>query len=74
MKRVIKASHQSDRLVNLLAKTDDGWKYVFKGIPESKAEAIWKAGFATGQNNFSIETDEDIRIREMNQKTLRGRE
>lgn len=71
MKRVIKAS-QGDRLVNLYARTEDGWKLVFKDIPESKAETIWKAGFATGQNNFSIETDEDVRIRELNRKTLRG--
>ena len=46
-------------LVDVLAKTEDGWKVVFKDIPEDVALGIWKAGFKTGENNFSIESKRD---------------
>ena len=69
--KAIKAS-TGEELVNLYAKTEDGWKLIFTNIPESQAEAIWSAGFKTGQNNFSIEKEEDRRIAEMNRRTLRG--
>lgn len=68
MKRQIRASQEE--LVDLYARTADGWKLVFSQIPESVASDIWKAGFKTGQNNFSIETETGKRIKEMNRKTL----
>ena len=68
MYKMIKASES--RLVNLYAKTEDGWKLVFKDIEESVAAAIWEAGFKTGENKFSIETPEGRRVQEMNRKAL----
>lgn len=60
------------RKVNVYAKTQAGkWELVFKDIDEDSATAIWKAGFHTGENRFSIETEEDRRIMEMNRKALR---
>jgi hypothetical protein len=48
-----------DELVNVYAKTEDGWKLVFKDIPEDIASGIWRAGFKTGENNISIERKKD---------------
>lgn len=57
-------------LVNVYAKTADGWKLIFENIPMDQASEIWMAGFKTGQNNFSIETEESRRIQKMNHKAL----
>lgn len=46
-------------LVNVYAKTEDGWMLVFKDIPEDIASEIWKAGFKTGENKISIERKAD---------------
>ena len=72
MKRMIKANQYSDtKLVDLKAKTIEGeWVTLFENIPEDQASAIWKAGFRTGQNIFSIEDETSKRIMEMNRKTL----
>ena len=57
--------------VNLLAQTTDGkWVEIFSNISEEEADAIWRAGFATGQNRFSIETAEGKRVHRMNMRTL----
>ena len=48
-----------EELVDVYAKTEDGWKLVFRDIPEGIALEIWKAGFQTGQNRFSIESKKD---------------
>jgi hypothetical protein len=48
-----------DELVNVYAKTEDGWKLVYKDIPEDIATEIWRAGFKTGENNISIERKYD---------------
>ena len=48
-----------EELVDVYAKTEDGWKLVFQDIPEDIALEIWKAGFQTGKNNFSIESKKD---------------
>lgn len=74
MKRVIRANMQQDtgRLVDVLAKAQNGkWVLVFEQIPEWQAAEIWKAGFATGENRFSIETEEGKRTRRMNFKSMR---
>ena len=42
-------------LVDVYAKTADGWMLVYKDIPEDIALDIWLAGFRTGQNNISID-------------------
>ena len=72
MKRYIAAtSPKSGKLVNLYAKSYQGeWVLIFKDIPEDQAQAVWQAGFATGKNRFSIETEEGRRIADMNKKTL----
>lgn len=48
-----------NELVNVYAKTEDGWKLVFQDISEDIASEIWMAGFKTGENNFSIESQKD---------------
>ena len=48
-----------NELVNVYAKTEDGWKLVFKDIPEDIALGIWRAGFRTGENKISIERKAD---------------
>ena len=48
-----------NELVNVYVKTEDGWKLVFKNIPEDIASGIWMAGFKTGKNKFSIESKKD---------------
>jgi hypothetical protein len=49
-----------EELVNVYVKTEDGWKLVFKDIPEDIALEIWRAGFKTGLNNISVEKDRDF--------------
>lgn len=71
MKKVIRANRQEEKLVDLLAKTASGkWEVIFTQIPESQATEIWRAGFATGENRFSIETEEGKRVAELNKKAL----
>jgi hypothetical protein len=48
-----------NELVNVYAKTEDGWQLVYKNIPEDIALGIWRAGFKTGSNNISIERKGD---------------
>ena len=58
-------------LVDVLVKLANGrWEIVFEQIPQSQAIAIWKAGFATGENRFSISTEEGKRISEYNKRVL----
>lgn len=44
-----------EKLVNVYVKTVNGWELVFENIPEEQASEIWRAGFKTGKNLFSIE-------------------
>ena len=44
-----------NELVNVYVETEDGWKLLFKDIPEDIALDIWRAGFKTGENRFSID-------------------
>ena len=46
-------------LVDVYVKTAEGWKLIYKDIPEDIASDIWMAGFRTGQNNISIERKSD---------------
>ena len=70
MKRYIRAAKEED-LVDLYAKTVDGdWVKIFENIPESKAIAIWRAGFDSGQYRFSVRNAESERVEEMNRKAL----
>lgn len=55
---------------NVFVKTQNGWELLFKDIDEAQAHNIWAAGFATGENKISIETETDRQIREMNRRTL----
>ena len=48
-----------NELVNVYAKTADGWKLLYKDISEDIATEIWRAGFKTGKNNISIERKAD---------------
>ena len=47
-----------NELVDVYAKTADGWKLLYKDIPEDIATELWRVGFRTGQNNISIERKE----------------
>lgn len=73
MKRYVKSSRSDSDLVNLLAQTEEGkWVVIFRDITRKQAHAIWDAGFSTGDNRFSIEDETSRRVREMNERTLRG--
>ena len=48
-----------NELVNVYAKTAEGWMLIYKDIPEDIATEIWSAGFRTGKNNISIERKAD---------------
>ena len=50
---------EKKELVDVYAKTEDGWKLVFKDIPEDIASEIWMTGFKTGDNKISIESKRD---------------
>lgn len=44
--------------VNVYAKTAAGrWELIFKDILEDQAREIWLAGFKTGLNRISIDTE-----------------
>ena len=59
-----------NELVNVYAKTADGWKLLYKDIPENIATEIWRAGFKTGKNNISIERKADRQFLERQLKKL----
>ena len=48
-----------NELVDVYAKTAEGWMLIYKNIPEDIATDIWRAGFRTGKNNISIERKAD---------------
>ena len=48
-----------NELVDVYAKTTEGWMLIYKDIPEDIATDIWVAGFKTGQNNISIDCEDD---------------
>ena len=48
-----------NKLVDVYAKTAEGWMLIYKDIPEDIATDIWVAGFRTGQNNISIDCADD---------------
>ena len=48
-----------NKLVDVYAKTAEGWMLIYKDIPEHIASDIWMAGFRTGQNNISIDCADD---------------
>ena len=57
-------------LVDVYAKTADGWMLVYKDIPEDIASDIWLAGFRTGDNKLSIERKADKEFLERQLKKL----
>ena len=59
-----------NELVDVYAKTEDGWALLYKDIPEDIALDIWKAGFKTGQNNISVERKADKEFFERQLKKL----
>lgn len=61
-------------LVDVYAKTADGWMLIYKDIPEDIALDIWVAGFRTGQNNISIDgANDDVEFLKRQLKKLRNR-
>ena len=62
-----------NELVNIYAKTEDGWRLLFKNIPEDIASEIWKAGFHTGENKISIERKADREFFERQMARLHNR-
>ena len=60
-------------LVDVYAKTANGWELIYKDIPEDVATDIWMAGFRTGQNNISIERKADREFFERQLEKLHNR-
>ena len=56
-----------NELVDVYAKTENGWELIYKDISEDIALNIWRAGFKTGENKISIErkTDEEFFKRQL---------
>lgn len=48
-----------NNLVDVYAKTANGWVLIYKDITEDIATDIWRAGFRTGQNKISVERKAD---------------
>lgn len=69
----MKGNKNMKELVNVYAKTVDGWMLIYKDIPEDIALDIWRAGFKTGQNNISIERKGDKEFFERQLKKLHNR-
>ena len=44
-----------NELVDVYAKTANGWELLYRDISEDIATEIWRAEFKTGKNNISIE-------------------
>lgn len=59
-----------NNLVDVYAKTDEGWMLIYKDIPEDIAIEIWRAGFKTGKNKISIERKADKEFIERQLKKL----
>ena len=59
-----------NELVNVYAKTTNGWELIYKDIPEDIATDIWLAGFRTGENKISIERKADKEFFERQLKKL----
>lgn len=51
-----------NELVNVYVETKNGWELLFENIPEDIALEIWRAGFKTGENRFSIESEKYKRL------------
>ena len=59
-----------NELVDVYAKTANGWELLYKDILENIATDIWRAGFRTGENNISIERKADKEFFERQLKKL----
>ena len=59
-----------NELVNVYAKTANGWELIYKDIPENIATELWLAGFRTGQNKISIERKADTEFFKRQSKKL----
>ena len=62
-----------NELVDVYAKTVDGWMLIYKDIPEDIATDIWVAGFRTGQNKISIERKSDVEFLKRQLEKLHNR-
>ena len=62
-----------NKLVDVYAKTAEGWMLIYKNIPEDIATDIWVAGFRTGQNNISIDCADDVECRKRQLEKVHNR-
>ena len=62
-----------NELVDVYAKTENGWALIYRDIPENIALGIWKAGFKTGKNLISIERKADKEFMERQLEKLHRR-
>ena len=62
-----------NKLVDVYAKTAEGWMLIYKDIPEDIATDIWVAGFRTGQNNISIDCADDAEFLKRQLEKLHNR-
>ena len=60
-------------LVDVYAKTTEGWMLVYKDIPEDIALDIWLAGFRTGENKISIDSGDEEFFKRQTEKLLHRR-
>ena len=62
-----------NELVNVYAKTANGWELLYKDISEDIATDIWRAGFRAGDNKISIERKADKEFLERQLEKLHRR-
>ena len=62
-----------NNLVDVYAKTVEGWMLIYKDIHENIASDIWLEGFRTGQNNISIDCADDEEFLKRQLKKLHNR-
>ena len=62
-----------NELVDVYAKTANGWELLYRDISEDIATEIWREGFRTGQNKISIERKADKEFFERQLKKLHDR-
>lgn len=48
-----------NELVSVYVETEDGWRLLYKDIPEDIAIEIWRAGLKTDEHKISIEWKDD---------------
>ena len=59
-----------NELVDVYAKTVNGWELLYKDKHEDIATEVWRAGFRPGENNITIERKADREFLKKKKKKL----